>query len=331
MMIFMKKYWLALLMFWCSSSLSYGQCELTVSNTSASFGETSSFSFIGQAFESSVLNSGLDCRIPVLSLLIKNHVYATYTSMNQIKLVNSASTSADEKISYELFYDPERTKPVEFGVKNDLSELKILDLLGLLGGNSKKPIPLYLRIPPQNLNLTAGRYQDQITIAWEWDICPGLGALGICIGRDRGNGQTIIHVNLDITKDCKISAGDINFGTAPVIAAFDEVSGTINIICTKGTLYTVGLSNGEHYATSRRMNSGAHYIAYEIYKGASPIMRWGKQGGERRSSNDAEENAGTGWGADKAQIFRYIAKIFTEQKNPPAGVYTDVILLDVEF
>src|SRR5690606_7016688 len=100
-----------------------------------------------------------------------------------------------------------------------------------------------------------------------------------------------------------------------------------------GTEYSVGLSNGNHFAGgSRRMRRGASgdYLRYEIFRDASSQNRWGELAGERRSSATADLNPGV-YDGNVQQDFTYRAQIEHAQDTPAAGLYTDSIVLDIEF
>jgi spore coat protein U-like protein len=77
------------------------------------------------------------------------------------------------------------------------------------------------------------------------------------------------------------------------------------------------------------MISGTNYLAYEIYKSAT-TTRWGSVGQGPRASTDADVNPGNGLGAG-SQIFNYNARVDTTQTTPPAGSYTDSVVLNVSF
>ena len=118
-----------------------------------------------------------------------------------------------------------------------------------------------------------------------------------------------------------------------MISAFTPVTGqTINLACTKGSAYTVGLSDGQNPASvggRRRMISGSNYLAYDIFKSAG-TTRWGSVGAARRDSSTAEVNPGNGLGIG-SQVFNYNARVYTDQATPPAATYTDNVTLDVQF
>src|SRR5690606_2338105 len=128
-----------------------------------------------------------------------------------------------------------------------------------------------------------------------------------------------------------INAPDLDFGSAPLAGSFSPVTRTIQIRCSAGAAYTVGLDNGSHaQGNVRRMHSGGNYLAYEIYQSATSPDRWGMLDAERRSSADADNNAGI-YDSFTTQGFSYRAEVDPAQATPPAGNYSDTIRLDVEF
>lgn len=212
----------------------------------------------------------------------------------------------------------------------DFARNGIIDLLGLLGGTTPKAVPIYMRTQIGS-NVAAGLYQENLTVAWSWDYCSGIGALGICLGRDVGSGTKTLNVSLTVTNDCQITTPDISFSSAPVVAGFGTVSQSLNVSCTKGSNYTVGLDDGQNVSGGRRrMKSSANnYLAYDIFKSAGTV-RWGSSGAARRASTDADVNPGAGTGTG-SQLFNYNAKVYTDQPTPPAATYSDSVILDVQF
>ncbi|PPS64780.1 hypothetical protein CRX72_04710 [Pantoea sp. BRM17] len=60
---------------------------------------------------------------------------------------------------------------------------------------------------------------------------------------------------------------------------------SISVVCSKGSTYSVGLSNGNNFSgTARQMANGASRLAYDIYKDAATTSRWGPSGSDRWSS-----------------------------------------------
>lgn len=147
-------------------------------------------------------------------------------------------------IAYTLYADNSTSYPITRGVAFDFARNGILDLLGLLNGTTPKAVPLYMRTVVGS-NVAAGLYQETLTIAWSWNYCSGIGAGSICLGRDIGSGSQTMTVNLTVSNDCQITTPNISFGSAPVVAGFGTVSQSVSLSCTKGSAYTVGLSDGE--------------------------------------------------------------------------------------
>jgi len=264
----------------------------------------------------------------LLSLLTStDHFYATVTS-TQTGLLGPTG----DIIGYTLYGNNSTSYPLTRGVAFDFARNGIIDSLGLLGSVVPKTVPIYLGTTIGS-NVAAGIYSETLSIAWSWNYCSGIGIGSVCLGRDIGSGNTTLTVNLTVANDCTITAPNISFGSAPVISAFTAVTGqTINLACTKGSAYTVGLSDGQQAISvggRRRMISGSNYLAYDIFKSAG-TTRWGSVGSARRASSDAEVNPGNGLGTG-SQVFNYNAKIYTDQTTPPAGTYLDSVVLDVGF
>ncbi|AZD03277.1 spore coat U domain-containing protein [Pseudomonas chlororaphis] len=326
----LRRYWGQglLLMALLSPGATQALCSV-VSTSPASFGTLSSILVRTTSQSASSTNAGLACTGSLATLMASNdHFYATITS-SQSGLLGPTG----DVIGYTIYGDNSTNYPINRGVQFDFARNSIVDALGLLGSPTvAKAIPVYLGSITGS-NVAAGIYTETLSIAWSWNYCAGIGALGACLGRDIGSGVASLTVNLTVANDCVITAPNISFGSAPVISAFATVSGqTINLACTKGSAYTVGLDDGQHAVSvggRRRMISGSNYLAYDIFKSAG-TTRWGSVGAARRASSDAEVNPGNGLGTG-SQVFNYNARIYTDQATPPAGTYIDNVVLDVGF
>ena len=300
-----------------------------VTSAPASFGSISSMTVRTAAQTSSTTNAGLRCTSALISLLVpSDHFYATITS-TQSGMVGPTG----DVIGYTIYGNNSSSYPITRGTQFDFGGAGgIAQVLGLIAGPGAKTVPLYLSSITGS-NVAAGLYTETLNIAWNWNYCSGIGLGGICLGRDIGNAVATLTVSMTVTNDCQIAAPNISFGSAPVVSGFTAVTGqTINIACTKGSAYTVGLSDGQNPLSvggRRRMNSGSNYLAYDIFKSAG-TTRWGSVGAARRASSTAEVNPGNGLGTG-SQVFNYNAKIYTDQTTPPAGTYLDNVVLDVGF
>ncbi|WP_460141276.1 Csu type fimbrial protein [Pseudomonas sp. S2_E01] len=318
--------WLALLLL-CLPGSVWALCSV-VSTLPAAFGTVSSIAVRSSSQPSSTTNAGLRCTGSLLTLLSANdHFYATVTSTT-----SGMVGPTGDVIGYTLYANNSTSYPITRGTQFDFARNGIIDLLGLLGGVVPRTVPIYLG-SISGSNVAAGVYSETLSIFWDWNYCSGIGALGACLGHDINSGTTTLTVNMTVSNDCTITAPNIAFGSAPVVSGFTAVTGqTINLACTKGSAYSVGLSDGQNPVSvggRRRMISGSNYLAYDIFKG-SGTTRWGSVGAARRASIDAEVNPGNGLGTG-SQIFNYNAKIYTDQATPPAGTYVDNVVLDVGF
>ena len=300
-----------------------------VTTAPASFGSISSMTVRTAAQTSSTANAGLSCTSALISLLVSSdHFYATVTSA-QSGMVGPTG----DVIGYTLYGNNSSSYPITRGTQFDFGGTGgIAQALGLIAGPGTKTVPLYLSSITGS-NVAAGLYTETLNIAWNWNYCSGIGIGSVCLGRDIGNAVATLTVSMIVTNDCQITAPNISFGSAPVISGFTAVTGqTINIACTKGSAYTVGLSDGQNPLSAggrRRMISGSNYLAYDIFKSAG-TTRWGSVGAARRASSTAEVNPGNGLGTG-SQVFNYNAKIYSDQTTPPAGTYLDNVVLDVGF
>ena len=286
----------------------------------AGYGTISSTLVRTVAQNTSSTSAGLTCTPGGIALFSTAYFKATITSAQSGMLGPTGDV-----IAYSISAGTNGTHPITRGTAFDFASN------GLLGTTAPSIIPLYFTTSINNV--AAGIYTETLSVRWDWYYCTGLGALGVCLGSDSGvNKVSTLTVTMTVANDCTISAPVITFGNAPVISGFTPVSQTISVACTKGSAYTVGLSDGLHPVSvggRRQMIFGTNFLAYDIFKSAG-TTRWGSVGAARRASSTAEVNPGNGLGTG-SQIFNYNAKIYTDQTTPPAGAYTDSVVLDVGF
>ncbi|CAI8744519.1 Spore coat U domain-containing protein [Pseudomonas chlororaphis] len=305
----------------------FGSCSVVAAN-GAAFGSVSSIAVRTALQTSSTINAGLRCNgSPNTQLTASDHFFATIAPGS-----GGMVGPTGDVISYTIYGNNSTSYPLTRGTPFDFASTGIAGSLGLVSGPGNKTVPLYLSSIIGS-NIAAGIYTEILSITWSWDYCSASGNGNNCQARDIGSGTTTLTVSMTVTNDCQITAPDISFGSAPVISAFSPVTGqTFNIACTKGSAYTVGLSDGQHGLSiggRRRMISGGNYLQYDIFQGGG-TTRWGSVGTARRASSSAEVNPGSGIGTG-SQIFNYNAKIYTDQATPPAGTYLDNVVLDVAF
>jgi spore coat protein U-like protein len=135
------------------------------------------------------------------------------------------------------------------------------------------------------------------------------------------------QVTATVAKECTITASDIGFGTYDPVTANDaapiDTTGTINVRCTKGTAYTVGLSQGGNYSGGRRMigGGGADYLSYELYTDNAGGTLWGT----------SAPNLVGGTAANKAAIPLTVYARLPGNQDVPQGSYADTVAAIVNF
>ncbi|AXK63790.1 spore coat U domain-containing protein [Burkholderia sp. IDO3] len=283
----------------------------------AAFGTVTSFVVKNQAQSTSSSNIGLSCSGALATfLVVGNYINGTISSANGGVLTGPTG----DKITYSIFADKNYSTQLNFGQTNNWASTQFLNFIGIGGGSVS--LPLYLRTGV-GANVAAGTYTDTLTINWSWHVCSGIGII-VCIGWTDGSTSVTVPVTLTVTNDCLINAPDVNFGAAPTVASFAPVNGSLSLTCTKGMVYTVGLSPGNNAAANgrRQMASGANRLQYDIY-GSGGGTVW-KQATNRVNSPGAADGQST-------QPFPYTARIYTDQPTPPIGTYTDSVIVDVRY
>ena len=154
--------------------------------------------------------------------------------------------------------------------------------------------------------------------------------VGLSLAFAMGSHATQIQQNLNATvsvsnacsivsvSDATWSAIDGNFQSNA-----NSSSGGVTVLCTDNTPYSIGLNNGQNFSTSRRMTDGSgDYISYNVYQDSGYSVAWGDIG-------SGSELTGTGNGANQASTV--YAQIPSGQSPVPAGSYSDVIVVTLNF
>lgn len=305
---------------------SVAQADCRVTNNNAAFGTQTSFTV-----NSTVLNTTsvvtLNCD-KVLNLLNNDNV--TFTLLN-------ATSSTGTRAALRNTTNPASTDliPIQLCVQTGCpagSEIPLSGsyrfnagvLLGLLNSQTYN-FPLFIRTL-SGQNVSAGLWQVNLTLRVNFNICAV--GVAVCLTLQSGTVDITTQITLSVTNDCiAIAAPTINFNSAPLVKDFAPVSQSISITCTKGSVYTVGINNGLYPSGNvRNMASGANRLSYEIFKGSS-INRWGVSGTERWASADSSQLSTDGL----LRTYNYTARILATQNTPPAGNYSDTLVVDIAF
>ncbi|EIG9275116.1 spore coat U domain-containing protein [Salmonella enterica] len=299
----------------------------SVATTSGAFGSVSSF-MLNSTEQTTSANVLVQCDV-VLGLLNNDTVTLTYTGASvsagtRAALKRTDNTSITDTIPVRLCGQAGCANNSEIAINGSYT-WNGSTLLSLLGSR-RFTLPLWFRTT-SGLNVSAGPYQVTFNFSVYYNICQ-VGLLGICGTAQTGTAATTLQLTLTVANDCiAITAPDVNFGSAPLVKNFPVISQSVTVTCTKGSVYSVGINNGAYAnGNSRNMASGSNRLNYEIYKGATN-NRWGSSGSERWASEASSAISADGL----LRTYNYNAKILTNQPTPPAGVYSDTVVVDITF
>ncbi|WMY76161.1 spore coat U domain-containing protein [Buttiauxella selenatireducens] len=303
----------------------HADCRL--SGVNGSFGSQSSF-VVGSTVQNTTASISVDCD-KVLSLLTADSIKLTYLGATPAVtgvrglLRRTDDTSNPDNVPVVVCVQSGCAGSSEIQVGGSYTWSGTI-LLGLLT-SQRYTLPIYLRTVAGQ-NVSAGPYSVALNFRIDWNVC-NLG-VAVCLAYQTGSGSPGTTVSLTVSNDCStITAPAVNFDSAPLVQNFKSVSQSIAVTCTKGSTYTVGVSNGANVSGNvRRMKSGNNFMSYEIYK-SNGTDRWGSLGAERWASS-----ASSGLSSDGLlRNYNYVAKVLTTQTTPPAGSYTDTLVVDVAF
>jgi spore coat protein U-like protein len=136
---------------------------------------------------------------------------------------------------------------------------------------------------------------------------------------------TTMPVSLLIEGGCSVTASPMVF-PSPVAQEALNATGQINITCTNGTPFEIGIDAGAHSAdvAARAMQDAGtlELIVYSIYQTGAHVVVWGNTQGV-----DTIASAGDGF----AQQFAAYGHIPVPATVPSAGTYTDTVNVFVYF
>ncbi|MGH8081126.1 MAG: Csu type fimbrial protein [Lysobacter sp.] len=294
----------------------------TITTADANFGNRSSIDVNTTAQQTSTSNTA-SCPGGIFSFFnLGSEIRATPMSVNNFQMVGPGG----KRINYSgaIVYNGS-TYPL---VQGQQVGVNFLNIFGIFTGGTGTFAMNYQTVPA---NLPAGVYTDTINVQWYSHICTA--GFIICIAYSDSISYTTIQVTLVVQNDCTMNAPNLSFGTAPVASGFGPAIQTLQIRCTAGSTYTVGLSDGTNYSGGwRRMRQGAsaNYLRYELYQTVASGSRWGNTPAQRRSSATANTNP-TALDGVTFQGYTYRGVIDPTQITPPAGTYVDNIVVDVQF
>lgn len=145
------------------------------------------------------------------------------------------------------------------------------------------------------------------------DCSTGLGSSG---------GAVSFSVDATVTPMCLVTTEAVNFGAQGILKGNVDASGAVLVTCTPETGYSISLNGGNAAAppTARKMSKGGHTITYGLYRNSERDLPWG----------DTEGTTAAGIGTGSTQSHTVFGRV-SPQSTPPAGTYTDTVVVVVDY
>lgn len=133
-------------------------------------------------------------------------------------------------------------------------------------------------------------------------------------------------VSATVQTACSLSTIDLAFGNYdPTSATATDASSTINVTCTSGTSFTVGVNAGTTSGTTvstRKLANGANRLAYGLYQDAARTTNWGNTPGLDTPAAIVASSS-----ASSLTVYGRLSA----SQNVPAGTYTDTVTVTVNY
>jgi spore coat protein U-like protein len=138
-------------------------------------------------------------------------------------------------------------------------------------------------------------------------------------------------VSATVSKNCIISAPNLNLGPGPFDGATDATgSSTISVNCTLGTPFTVDLSTGSSNSYAMRtLVNGTDTLNYNLYTSSAYTIVWGD--GTGGSANAGA--TGQGMAAAQTQSLTVHGRLRASDNTHAfgAGTYNDTIIATINY
>lgn len=241
------------------------------------------------------------------------------------------ATSSTNQLSYQLYQDPARST-----------------VWGSQFSSPPGPLQFNISIPPQSTiqvnrkvygrvfsgqtteipgaySQAYGAVDTRMTI--NQPLIVGGSAPGSCYNPPLVGSQRNFPfmVSANVIKKCTVAASPLDFGTNPGLLNTTVTADTsLSVQCSNGTAYNVGLDagqNGGGNINARKMILGAHSVQYQLYRDSARTQVWG---------NTIGLNTVAATGNGNTQNLTVYGNVLP-QTTPPAGTYTDTVIVTVTY
>jgi len=130
-----------------------------------------------------------------------------------------------------------------------------------------------------------------------------------------------LAVSATIEPNCNIVTHDLDFGTAGIIDHDLTANTTLEVTCTPGSRFSIGMGNGEnHDGSRRRMRDGDKFVTYGLFQGPGGTAPWGSLRGVDTFDDKAEASDNN----------RTVYGIVPRQVALP-GRYSDTVVVTITY
>jgi spore coat protein U-like protein len=138
-----------------------------------------------------------------------------------------------------------------------------------------------------------------------------------------------LAVSATVATNCLLTSATMNFGTYTPGNGNRNANGAVQVRCTNGMPYTVGLGTGLAPGATelnRSMQRGAVLLSYLLFRNAPRTQNWGQ-------TLVADRVAGVGGGMGVNRLHRIFGRIPDAGGNllAVAGGYTDTVLVTITY
>lgn len=178
---------------------------------------------------------------------------------------------------------------------------------------------LYAEVTSIGALVTVGSYSSVFAAGSDVRISYGETACNL------SGAASAFSVSAIVATSCTVNVSNMDFGVidTAIVAPVDQTA-NIEVSCTNGSGYTVGLGQGLQPAdagpTGRRMVNGANLLAYGLYHDPARTSDWGL----------SPATVATGTGTGGYQSLTVFGRIFPNQQTS-VGTYSDSVVVIVTY
>lgn len=169
---------------------------------------------------------------------------------------------------------------------------------------------------PQGSNAAPGTYTDTVTAVLSWDN----------FARSTSVTFTVTTI---VQAECEVTTIPVSFGNYDPVGAHLssplDATGRIDVYCTKGTLATVSLGNGQNFAGGTRRMDGppTSFLNYQLYRDAARASIWSTAPNTRSGTSTSRLTPIAGGLTVYGRI--------PGGQDPLAGVHNDTVQATVNY